>query len=73
MNMKLIADAALAGSFAMPAFAANEFYLVQDTASKKCSEAVERLENRPINSSVSSPYRLIVSMRRLHNPKGAGD
>ncbi len=37
MNMKLIAAAALAVSFAVPAFAANEFYLVQDTATKKCS------------------------------------
>jgi hypothetical protein len=37
MNMKFIAAAALAVSFAMPAFAANEFYLVQDTATKKCS------------------------------------
>ncbi|TMJ03319.1 MAG: hypothetical protein E6G97_09250 [Alphaproteobacteria bacterium] len=35
--MKLIAAAALAVSFAVPAFAANEFYLVQDTATKKCS------------------------------------
>ena len=37
MNMKLIAAAALVVSFAAPAFAANEFYLVQDTATKKCS------------------------------------
>jgi len=37
MNMKLIAAAALAVSFAVPAFAANESYLVQDTATKKCS------------------------------------
>ena len=37
MNMKFIAAAALVVAFAMPAFAANEFYLVQDTASKKCS------------------------------------
>jgi len=37
MKMTLIAAAALVASFAMPAFAANEFYLVQDTATKKCS------------------------------------
>ncbi len=37
MNMKFIAAAALAVSFAMPALAASEFYLVQDTATKKCS------------------------------------
>lgn len=37
MKMKLIAAAALVASLTMPAFAANEFYLVQDTATKKCS------------------------------------
>ena len=37
MKMTFIAAAALVASFAMPAFAANEFYLVQDTATKKCS------------------------------------
>jgi hypothetical protein len=37
MKMTFIAAAALVASFAMPAFAANEFYLVQDAASKKCS------------------------------------
>lgn len=37
MKMKLITAAALVVGFAMPAFAASEFYLVQDTATKKCS------------------------------------
>ena len=37
MNMKFIAAAALVVALAIPAFAANEFYLVQDTATKKCS------------------------------------
>ena len=37
MNMKFIAAAALVVAFAMPAFAASEFYLVQDAASKKYS------------------------------------
>ena len=37
MKMKLITAAALVVAFAISAFAANEFYLVQDTASKKCS------------------------------------
>ena len=37
MKMTFIAAAALVASFAMPAFAANEFYLVKDTATKKCS------------------------------------
>ena len=37
MRMKIITTAAIVAAFAMPAFAANEFYLVQDTATKKCS------------------------------------
>ena len=37
MKMTFIAAAALVASFVTPAFAANEFYLVQDTATKKCS------------------------------------
>jgi hypothetical protein len=37
MKMKLITAAALVAAFAIPAFAANEFYLVQDTVTKKCS------------------------------------
>ena len=37
MKMKLITAAALVVAFAMPALAANDFYLVQDTATKKCS------------------------------------
>ena len=34
---KLILATALAGAFAMPAFAQAEFYIVQDTATKKCT------------------------------------
>ena len=37
MKMKLITAAALVVAFAIPAFAAEEFYLVQDTATKHCS------------------------------------
>ena len=37
MNMKFIAAAAVVAALATPAFAANEFYLVQDAATKKCS------------------------------------
>ena len=37
MRMKFITAAALLAAFAMPAFAADEFYLVQDTATKVCS------------------------------------
>ena len=34
---KILIAAALAASFAAPAFAADTFYIVQDTATKKCS------------------------------------
>ena len=37
MKMKLITAAILVAAFAMPAFAANEYYVVQDTVTKKCS------------------------------------
>lgn len=37
MKIKLITAAALLVAFAIPAFAAEEFYLVQDSATKKCS------------------------------------
>ena len=37
MKMTFITATALVALFAMPAFAANEFYLVQDTGTKKCS------------------------------------
>lgn len=37
MKMKLITAAALVTAFAMPSFAADEYYVVQDTATKKCS------------------------------------
>ena len=37
MKMTLIGAAALVATIAMPAFAGNEFYLVQDRATKKCS------------------------------------
>ena len=37
MKMKLMAAAALVAAFAMPALAADEFYLVQDSATMKCS------------------------------------
>ncbi len=48
MKMKLIAAAALVVAFAMPAFAANEFYLVQDTATKQCSV----VESEPTISTI---------------------
>jgi hypothetical protein len=37
MKMTLITAVALVVAFAIPAFSAEEFYLVQDTATKHCS------------------------------------
>jgi hypothetical protein len=48
MKKTLIA-AALIASFAAPAFAAGEFYIAQDTATKKCSI----VEQKPTSSSMT--------------------
>jgi hypothetical protein len=48
MKMKLITAAALVVAFAIPAFAAEEFYLVQDTATKHCSI----VEDKPTESTM---------------------
>jgi hypothetical protein len=37
MKTRLLAAAALVASFAAPAFAADEYYVVQDTSTKKCT------------------------------------
>ena len=37
MKMTVLVTATLVAAFAVPAFAAGEFYLVQDTATKNCS------------------------------------
>ncbi|HEY5965288.1 MAG TPA: hypothetical protein VIU42_14835 [Xanthobacteraceae bacterium] len=37
MKMTFVTAAALVAAFAIPAFAADAFYLVQDTGTKKCS------------------------------------
>lgn len=49
MTLKLITAAALVVAFAVPALAASEFYLVQDTVSKKCSI----LESKPTASTMT--------------------
>ena len=49
MKTKLVAVAALAASFAVPAFAANEFYVVQDAKSKKCTV----VDKKPTESSMT--------------------
>lgn len=37
MKVKILAAAALVVTFTLPAFAANEFYVVQDAKTKKCT------------------------------------
>jgi hypothetical protein len=49
MKLKLIAAAALVASFAAPAFAADEFYVVQDGKTKKCSV----VDKKPAESSMA--------------------
>ena len=50
MKMKLITAAALVVAFAIPAFAAEEFYLVQNTATKHCSI----VEAKPTESTMKA-------------------
>jgi hypothetical protein len=49
MKMKLVAAAALVASFAAPAFAADEFYVVQDVKTKKCTV----VDKKPTESSMT--------------------
>jgi hypothetical protein len=49
MKIKLVAAAALVASFAAPAFAADEFYVVQDVKTKKCTI----VDKKPAESSMA--------------------
>jgi hypothetical protein len=49
MKIKLVAAAALVASFAVPTFAANQFYVVQDVKTKKCTV----VDKRPTESSMT--------------------
>ena len=49
MKIKLVAAAALVASFAAPAFAADEFYVVQDVKTKKCTI----VDKKPAESSMT--------------------
>ncbi|MEH6952673.1 hypothetical protein V4R08_15420 [Nitrobacter sp. NHB1] len=42
MNLKLLAAAAMFTAFSAPAFAANSYYVVQDSATKKCTVVHEK-------------------------------
>jgi hypothetical protein len=49
MKIKLVAAAALVASFAAPAFAADEFYVVQDVKTKKCTI----IDKKPTETSMT--------------------
>jgi hypothetical protein len=49
MKFKLVAAAALVASFAAPAFAADEFYVVQDGKTKRCTV----VDKKPTESSMT--------------------
>ena len=49
MKITLVAAAALVASFAAPAFAADEFYVVQDVKTKKCTV----VDKKPTESSMT--------------------
>lgn len=49
MKIKLVAAAALVASLAVPAFAAGEFYVVQDVKTKKCTV----VDKKPTESSMT--------------------
>jgi hypothetical protein len=49
MKIKFVAAAALVASFAAPAFAADEFYVVQDVKTKKCTV----VDKKPTETSMT--------------------
>ena len=49
MTRKIVVATALVASFIAPAFAADEFYVVQDTSTKKCTI----VDKKPTESSVT--------------------
>ncbi|SHJ64639.1 hypothetical protein SAMN05444159_1133 [Bradyrhizobium lablabi] len=61
MKTKLVAAAVLVASFAAPAFAADEFYVVQDVKTKKCTI----VDKKPTESSMTivSPSGTIYKSR----------
>ena len=61
MKIKIVAAAALVASFAAPAFAADEFYVVQEVKTKKCTV----VDKKPTESSMTvvSPAGAIYKTR----------
>ncbi|UGY07357.1 hypothetical protein [Bradyrhizobium quebecense] len=61
MNVKAIVAAALLAAFVTPAFAADEFYVVQDVKTKKCTV----VDQKPVDTTttVVSPSGTIYKTR----------
>ncbi|WP_456656638.1 hypothetical protein [Bradyrhizobium sp. JR3.5] len=61
MNVKTIVAAALLAAFVTPAFAADEFYVVQDVKTKKCTV----VDQKPVDTTttVVSPSGTIYKTR----------
>ena len=61
MNAKTIVAAALLAAFVTPAFAADEFYVVQDVKTKKCTI----VDQKPVDTSttVVSPSGTVYKTR----------
>lgn len=61
MKAKFLIAAIVAASFVAPAFAADEFYIVQDTATKKCTI----VEKKPTetNMTIVSPSGTVYKSR----------
>lgn len=49
MTLKTLATAALLAAFVAPAFAADEFYVVQDVKTKKCTI----VDKKPVDTSMT--------------------
>ncbi|MCC8982719.1 hypothetical protein [Bradyrhizobium acaciae] len=50
MNVKAIVAASLLAAFVTPAFAADEFYVVQDVKTKKCSI----VDQKPVDTTTTT-------------------
>ena len=61
MNVKTIVAAALLAAFVTPAFAADEFYVVQDVKTKKCTI----VDQKPVDATttVVSPSGTVYKTR----------
>ena len=61
MKLKIVTAALMVAAFSLPAFAADEFYVVQDVKTKKCTI----VDKKPMDSSMTvvSPSGTIYKSR----------